>query len=240
MARDFFPGVDPIGKRLKMAKTDDAQHAWFTILGVARDVRSYALENKPRPQIYTTVEQNTDNEMTFIVRAEGVPLTSLERVVRVQMKALDPSLPLANFRTLEGLMARSIARPRFGTFLLGLFAVTALVLTGVGLYAVVAYATSQRTREIGIRMALGARGQHVLGLVLGQGMLPVLIGLGLGTAGSLALTRLLVNQLYEIKPTDPLTFLGVIGVLTLVTLAACILPARRAASIDPMEALREF
>jgi len=238
IARTFFSGTDPLGKRLKMARTDEEQHPWFTIIGVAGDVRSYGLEVKPRPQIYTTVEQNTDNDMTLVVRAETMPAASLERAIRHEMKSLDPALPLANFRTMESLLANAVARPRFSTFLLGLFAATALLLTAVGLYGVVAYATSQRAREIGIRIALGARGRNVLALVIRQGMLPALIGLAAGIAGALALTRLLANQLYEVQATDPLTFLCVIAVLLLVALAACYVPARRAAKVDPMVALR--
>ena len=238
IARTFFSGADPIGKRLKMARADEEQHSWFTIIGVAGDVRSYGLEVKPRPQIYTTVEQNTDNEMTLLVRAETMPAASLERAIRAEMKSLDPALPLANFRTMESLVANAVARPRFTTFLLSLFAITALLLTAVGLYGVVAYATSQRTREIGIRIALGAGGGNVLALVVRQGMLPAVIGLAIGLAGALTLTRLLANQLYEVKATDPLTFLGVTAVLLLVALAACFLPARRAATTDPMVVLR--
>ena len=238
IARNFFSSADPIGKRLKMARTDEEQHPWFTIIGVAGDVRSYGLEVRARPQIYTTVEQNTDNEMTLIVRAETMPGASLVRAIRAEMKSLDPALPLANLRTMESLVANAIARPRFSTFLLGLFATTALALTLVGLYGVVAYAVNQRTREIGIRIALGAGQRRILALIVGQGMFPALLGLAIGVAGALALTRLLANQLYEVKPTDPLTFLAVITVLLLLALAACFIPARRAAKVDPMEALR--
>src|SRR6185369_10084453 len=127
IARTFFSATDPIGKRLKMARTDEEQNPWFTIIGVAGDVRGYGLEVKPRPQVYTTVEQNTDNEMTFIVRAETMPTGSLERAIRPEMKSLDPALPLANFRTMESLLANAVARPRFSTFLIGLFATTALL-----------------------------------------------------------------------------------------------------------------
>ncbi|MBI3415457.1 MAG: ABC transporter permease [Verrucomicrobia bacterium] len=238
IARTFFSGADPIGKRLKMARMDEEQHLWFTIIGVAGDVRSYGLEVKPRPQVYTTVEQDTDNEMTFIVRAGTMPVVSLERAIRTEMKSLDPALPLANFRTMESLMVNAVARPRFSTILLGLFAAMAFALTVVGLYGVVAYAVNQRTREVGIRMALGASGRNVLALVIRQGMLPALIGLAIGLASALALTRVLASQLYEVKATDPLTFLGVVAVLLLVALTACLVPARRAARVDPMAALR--
>jgi putative ABC transport system permease protein len=238
LARAFFSGANPIGKRLKIARTDDPQHPWFIIVGVVRDVRSYGLDVKPRPQIYTTVEQNTDNVMTFVARASYSPVALLERPFRTQMKSLDPALPLANFRTMEGLVADAISRPRFSTVLLVLFAVTALLLTAVGLYGVVAYATTQRTREIGIRVALGASGRNVLTLILGQGMFPAIAGLAIGLVGAFALTRLLANQLYEIKATDPMTFLGATTLLLLVVLAACWLPARRATKINPVDALR--
>jgi putative ABC transport system permease protein len=238
LARTFFPAANPIGNRLKMARSDEAQHAWFTIVGVVGDVRSYGLDVKPRPQIYTAVEQNTDNMLTFVVRARTSPALFLERSLRSQMKSLDPTLPLANFRTMESLMARAVSRPRFSTFLLILFASTALVLTAVGLYGVVAYATAQRRREIGIRVALGASKRNVLMLIIAQGVMPALIGLVIGLAGALALTRLLTNQLYEVKATDPLTFLGVTTLLLLVVVAACWIPASRAARINPVEALR--
>jgi predicted permease len=238
MARAFFSGADPVGKRLKIARADEQQHPWFNIVGVASDVRSYALDAKPRPQIYTSVEQNTDDAMTFIVCAGAVPPASLERGIRAEMKSLDPALPLANFRTMDSLVANAVARPRFSTFLLGLFAITALILTAIGLYGVVAYATTQRTREIGIRIALGASGRTILALVIGQGMLPALVGMAVGLAGALALTRLLANQLYEVNATDPLTFICVTALLLLVAFAACFLPARRASRVDPMAALK--
>jgi putative ABC transport system permease protein len=237
IARTFFSGADPIGKRLKLGGTSEKQ-PWWTIVGVVRDVRSYGLEVKPRPQVYTTVEQNTDNVMTLIIRAETMPAALLEPAIRAEIKSLDPALPLANFRTMESLLTNAVARPRFSTFLPGLLAATALLLTVVGLYGVVAYSVSQRTREIGIRIALGASGRSVLRLVIRQGMSPAVIGLAIGIAGALALTRSLANQLYEVKPTDPMTFAGVGCILLLVALAACWLPARRAAKVDPMEALR--
>jgi putative ABC transport system permease protein len=188
--------------------------------------------------VYSPLDQDTQNEMTFVVRADAASAASMEGEIRAEMKSMDPALPVANFRTMQNLVANAVARPRFSAFLFGSFAVIALILTAIGLYGVVAYATAQRTREIGIRVALGASARNVLGLVIRQGMFPALIGLGIGVGGALSLTRFLASQLYEVKATDPLTFLGAAALLLVVALAACCIPARRATQIDPMEALR--
>ena len=235
IARAFFPGADPVGKRLKLAGLDKP---WITIAGVVKDVRGYSLELKPRPQVYVPFDQDTQNEMTFVVRAEAGPARALEKAIRSEMKSLDNALPLANFRTMEQLVSSAIARPRFSALLLGLFAGTALLLTVVGLYGVVAYAASQRTREVGIRLALGASERNILNLIIQQGMRPALVGLALGIAGALGLTRLLASQLYEIKPTDPVSFASAALLLSLVALIACYLPARRATKVDPIQSLR--
>ena len=166
-------------------------------------------------------------------------MPSLESTLRREMKLIDPTLPVANFRTIEVLVSNALAKPRFSSFLMGLFAILALLLTMVGLYGVVAYTVSQRMRELGIRLALGARRWGVVRLVVVQGMRPALAGLVIGVAGALGLTRLLGAQLFEIKPTDPATFIGVSLVILAVTLLACWLPARRAARLDPMVVLRQ-
>ncbi|HEU4389079.1 MAG TPA: ABC transporter permease, partial [Blastocatellia bacterium] len=228
LARDFFVGVDPLGKRLKLGGTDEAT-PWFTVVGVARDVRGHALEAAAGPQVYRPLEQDTDNRMTFVVRTEAMPAASLERAVRAEMKSIDSALPVANLRTMESLVESAVARPRFSTLLVGLFAATALVLTVVGLYGVVAYTVSQRTHEIGIRIALGASRRSVLALIVRQGVLPAAIGLVIGLVCGLAVTRSLATQLYEVTPNDPLTFVCVSLILLLVALAACWVPARRAA-----------
>jgi len=237
IARNFFHGADPLGKRLKLNGTAEGI-PWLTIVGVARSVRGHSLEAEPRPIVYLPGEQRIRNVMTFVVRTEASSAAALEQPIRAAMKSLDPAMPLAKYRRMESLVANSVARPRFSAFLLSLFAATALTLTVVGLYGVVAYGVSQRTREIGIRIALGAGGRNILALIIRQGMAPALAGLAIGVAGALALTRLLETQLYEVKPTDPATFIGVGLILPLVALAACWLPARRAAKVDPVEALR--
>ncbi len=237
LARAFFPLADPIGKRLKLGNPG-ADQPWVTVVGVARDVRGYTLEMKPRPEFYVPFGQDTQNEMTFVVRAAPASAASVEKAIRSEMKALDPALPLANFHTMDGLLSNAVARPRFTTFLLDLFAGTALMLTLVGLYGVVAYGVSQRTRELGIRTALGAQRLDLLALVITQGMRPALAGLALGVAGAFGLTRFLASQLFEINPTDPVTLTVVSLVLAVVAFLACWVPARRAARVDPMVALR--
>jgi putative ABC transport system permease protein len=235
LARQFFPGEGAVGKRIKRVLSD---REWRTIVGVARDVRSFALEAQPRPQLYHPHAQSPYSAMTMAVRADATALPALRSAIQQKLKRLDAALPVANYRTMPELVAKATARPRFSALLLGLFAAAALMLTVVGLYGVISYGVNQRRREIGIRMALGAQRQNTLAMIIGQGMRPVCVGMLVGMAGAFGLMRLLANQLYEIKPTDPATF-GIVALgLLLVSLIACYLPARRAAKMDPMEALR--
>jgi putative ABC transport system permease protein len=237
IARELFAGTDPLGKRVKLGRHTDNE-PWLKIVGVVPDTRAFALDVKAKPQVYEPLDQDTQNEMTFVVRGDGASDVAIERAIRSEMTSLDSALPVANFRAMESLVSNAVARPRFSAFLFGVFAAMALLLTAIGLYGVVAFATSQRTREIGIRVALGASTRSVLTLVIRQGLLPAMLGLGIGMAGSLSLTRLLGSQLYEVRPNDPLTILCVATLLLSVALAACCIPARRAIRIDPMTALR--
>jgi predicted permease len=235
LAHQFFPAGDAVGKRIKRVLSEGD---WRTIVGVVRDVRSFALEVQARPQIYSPHAQSPYDVMWMAVRADATALPSLRSAIQREFKQLDAMLPLANFRTMPELVEKAVARPRFSTLLLGLFAAAALLLTIVGLYGVVAYGVNQRTREIGIRMALGAQRQNVLALVIRQGMQPAIAGVCIGMVSALALMRLLAGQLYEVKTTDPATFGIVAFGLLIVSMVACYIPARKATKIDPMAALR--
>jgi putative ABC transport system permease protein len=235
LARQFFPEGDAVGKRIKRVLRDKD---WRTIVGVVRDVRGHALETRARPQFYRPHAQAPYGRMTMAIRADATALPSLRSAIQQEFKQLDAALPVANYRTMGELVAKAVARPRFSALLLGLFASAALMLTVVGLYGVVAYGVNQRTREIGIRMALGAQRQNLLALVIRQGMRPALVGVGIGWVSAFALMRLLTSQLYEIKPTDPATFSVVALGLLFVSLVACYIPARRAMKVDPLIALR--
>jgi putative ABC transport system permease protein len=175
--------------------------------------------------------------MTFVIRTQG-EARSVASAARNVIRTLDPEQPVADVRTMESLIGNSVARARFNTLLLAIFAVVALLLAGVGIYGVMAYSVAQRTHEIGVRMALGARAADVLRLIIKQGMRLATAGVAIGLACSLALTRLMKTLLFDVSATDPLTFIGIPLLLALAAMAACFIPARRAAKVDPMAALR--
>jgi predicted permease len=231
LARDCFPNEDPIGRQLLYGK--DA----YEIVGIVGDVRMRRLNTKIPGMVYRSTSGDAWRGATLIVRTTGEPRAFAESV-RKAILELDSEQPVSNVRTLEEVVARSVGDRRLTALLLGLFACAALALAAVGLYGVVAYAVVQRTREIGIRVALGANRHDVVLLMLRQGMILVVLGLGLGIAGAFGLTPLLRNLLYEVKPADPLSFIVVSLVLLLVALVASWLPARRASRVDPMIALR--
>ena len=179
----------------------------------------------------------TYSGMTLVLRAQGEP-TAIANAARNVIRTLDPEQPVADVRPMESLIGTSVARARFNTLLLTIFAVVALLLASLGIYGVVAYSVAQRTREIGVRMALGARRMDVLRLVVRRGMTLALGGVAIGVAASFALTRLMETLLFNVSATDPLTFAGIPLLLIFVALLACLIPARRAAKVDPMVALR--
>jgi putative ABC transport system permease protein len=236
MTRLFFANVDPIGKRLRVTRRGGPAVS-CEIIGVVKDSKYLSLGEDPTPFIFFPHQQSYSPTMTLLVRANGDP-KSLTAAVRQQVQALDPNLPLFNVVTLSENISISLFPARFGALLLGGFGLLALVLATVGIYGVMSYTVSKRTHEIGIRMALGAQANNVLRLVVGQGLLLALIGVGVGLAGAFALTRVVKSFLYGLGATDLVTFAAISLLLFLVALAACFIPARRATKVDPLVALR--
>ncbi len=237
MARRYFPNQDPIGKRIKQGGADRPQASWMEVVGVVGDVKYTGLDATAQATFYEPYLQNPSRGMYLVVRGATDPL-NLASTIRHEVWALDKDLPVTRLKTMEQLLYESVAEPRFRTLLLGIFAAVALVLASVGIYGVMAYAVTQRTNEIGIRMALGAQSRDILGLVVGQGLKLALIGVALGLAGAFAVTRALSTLLYGVSTTDAATFAGLALLLVAVALLACYIPARRAAKVDPMLALR--
>ena len=233
-ARTYFPGEDPIGKRIDFGWETTG---WQEIVGVVGDVKHYELEEAALPATYVPQLQRPSLSMTVVLRTTADP-RSLSAAVRSQVFLLDKDQPISRVRVMEEVVSASVASRRLSMVLVAGFAVVALALAAVGLYGVMSYVVTQRTQEIGVRMALGARAGDVLGLVLRQGMSLVLLGVGLGLAAALALTRLMASLLYGISATDFPTFAVIALLLTTVALLACYLPARRATRVDPMVALR--
>ena len=232
-ARGFFPGRDAIGQRLVVDMGDTVPGE---IVGVVSDIKQTALDESEKPTVYYTFSHLPIGFMTLVVRS-AAPRQQLAAVSRV-VRQLDPDLPLADVATMEELIADSVSQPRFHSLLILIFASVALLLAAVGLYGVLAYSVAQRTREIGIRMALGAAHGDILRLVVGQGLGLVALGLLIGLGTALGLTRFLSSFLFGVTPTDPVTYAGVALLLAAVALAASYIPARRAMRVDPMVALR--
>lgn len=236
LARRYFDGRDPVGGTM---------YTWgdtLTVVGVVGDVAHNGITAprkvryyRPHAQIRGSV--GTQRSLTLVIETQGPPLSVLE-AVRAEIRAVDPAVPVARVRTLDDVLASSVAQPRFALILLGAFAGIALVLALVGIYGVLSYVVSRRTREIGVRLALGAERGRVVGLVVRQGMAVALVGVAVGTGGALLLSGLMEQMLYQVTPTDPLTFVGVPLLFSVVALVACLLPAARAARVDPARALR--
>jgi len=238
MAKKYFPDEDPIGKGINVT---NGPETFREIVGIVGDVKQYGPAQPTTVQTYEPFLQNPFSGMTLVVRTEGNP-TALTSAIRSQVLAIDKDQPIARTRPLEQVLSESIAKERFAMLLLGAFGAVALILAAVGLYGVMSYAVTQRTHELGIRMALGARSGDVLRLVVGQGMTLALVGVGIGLGGALVgafvLKRLMANLLFATGATDPLTFAGISVLLAGVALGACLVPARRAIKVDPMIALR--
>jgi putative ABC transport system permease protein len=237
MARELWPNESALGKRIKFPGSEKNQQPWRTVVGVVKDVSQYGLDRKIPMQLYLPDAQFPTPAMTLIVRSGAEP-SNLVAAIRNEIGAIDPDQAISGIATMEQLLADSIALRRFSMLLLITFACVALVLAAIGIYGVVSYTVTQRTHEIGIRIALGAQSRDVLKMVLGAGLKLVLSGIALGLIGAFASTRLMSSLLFGVSTTDPLTFAAVASVLALVALAACLIPARRAMKVDPMVALR--
>ena len=235
-ARRMWPGEDPIGKRVKLGGIDKP---WWTVVGVTGDVRHVGLDAAPDMQMYVPHRQwpYPDGLMVFVIRTAGKP-TAISSVAQQAIHSIDPLQPISRIVPLEDYVGLSVQGRRFALILIGAFAAIALALSIVGIYGVTAYTVSQRTREIGIRAALGAQRAELFGLLLRQGMVLVLSGIVAGVLASIALTRFLASLLFDVQPTDPLTFATVVLLLVVVAAAACFFPARRAMRVDPVVALR--
>jgi putative ABC transport system permease protein len=248
MARRYWPGENPIGKRAALdfeamrfypdrAPDFDLALGLREIVGVVADVKHVGLAGETVPEFYAPLAQRPTRDMTLVVRTAADP-AGLLSLARREVYSLDKDQPIDNASTMSEWLVASVAQPRFNFLLLNVFAAVALALAALGIYGVLAWTVAQRTQEIGIRMALGARTEDVFRLMIGQGMKPALLGVALGLFGAAALTRLMKTLLFEISATDPLTFITVASLLTFVALLACWIPARRATKVDPMIALK--
>jgi len=246
MAERFWPGEDPIGKRFKTPFRDayGAANAWIQIVGVVDDVKYGAVEDPAEPTLYLPAWQplGTPSVLSFapdsLVIRTATHAAPLIAAVKREMRSIDQAMPVSDVSTMRERAARVTSRYRYGALLMGMFAALGLVLSAIGVYGVMAFSVSARTREFGVRLALGAQPRDILRLVIVKGVVLVLAGVGLGLAGALAITRVLASQLYEVRPTDPVTFFGVSALLIGVGLLACYIPARRATRVEPMVALR--
>jgi predicted lysophospholipase L1 biosynthesis ABC-type transport system permease subunit len=237
MAREIFaPGTDAVGQRIRLFDPADEDSSWHTIVGVVGDARYRDLRD-PRWDVYVPYRQFTFPVRYVTVRTASDPAAFAE-IVRREVAALDPNQAVTALKTTSQLFSENVARPRFNTLLLGLLSIIAGLLAAVGIYGVMSYSVQQRTHEIGIRLALGARPRDVLRLVVRQGMALAMVGIGSGLVVAIAATRLMQGLLYGVSALDPLTFFGMTIALTGVALLASYVPARRATKVDPMVALR--
>jgi putative ABC transport system permease protein len=238
MSRRYWPGQDPVGAHIKGQDPRGHDDQWLTIIGVVRDMHRSGLENTTTPHVYEWYRQagvsGTDN---LVVRAAGDP-RALATSLRVTVRAEASTAILSSVNTVEDLLSEQLAPRRFQAWLLGLFSSFALLLAGIGIYSVMHYAVAQRTHEIGVRIALGARPVHVIGLVETEGLRLAMAGMSLGLIGALIFSHLMSSLLFGVHPTDPLTLTAVVSVLMVAALVACYIPARRAMRVDPMIALR--
>jgi predicted permease len=237
--KELLPHTNPIGARIDWTRAPAPQQ-WMTIVGVVADVKDSGLDQPVDPAVYAPFSQSDEvwrRWMTLVLRTAG-PVAGLVDAAKKQVWSVDSQIPVSDILSMEDLMADSLAQQRFNMLLLALFAALALILAAVGIYGLMAYAVSQRTHEIGVRLAIGAQRRDVLRLVVRDGVKLAFYGIAIGIAAACGLTRLMSSLLFDVKPTDPPTFAAVAALLAIVALAACYIPARRATRVDPMVALR--
>jgi putative ABC transport system permease protein len=237
LVRRYFPGEDPVGRRLRPGGPDEPGAPWYTIVGVVGNVRHLGMVAAPSPEIYTLQAQDPWRGMTIVVRTEPDPW-AMAAAVKNQLWAVDPDLPISGMASMTQVLSDSLWPSRILTYLQGIFAAIALLVASVGLYAVVSQSVTLRRHEFGVRLAVGAEPAQILRLVLSQGLKLILLGMGVGLLGAIALARSLTALLPVVSPTDPWTFAAAALLLAVVALTACWQPARRAARVDPMVALR--
>jgi len=237
LARRYFPGEDPIGKRVTTDDPRESSAVWLTIVGVVGDVRHRGLAEEPEPEMYVAHEQYPNRGMSFVIRV-GLSPERIAPEVNDEIAALDPKLPIYNIRTMERMVSESIAQRRLSTMLFGVFAGIALVLASIGIYGVVSYNVAERGQEIAIRRALGAERAEILRMVIGQGMVPVVSGAGIGLGLAFVVARGLSGLLFDISRFDLAAYAVVPLLLGVVALLAIYVPARRAMRVDPIAALK--
>jgi putative ABC transport system permease protein len=235
LARTYWPDENPVGKRVRTSPNSDSP--WYSIVGVVGDARNFGLDAEARHEIYASYLQDPSARARLVIRTASDP-ERLVGAVRGEVQAIDKDLAISQVSTMETLIANSVSQRRLNILLLSIFAGVALILASIGIYGVISYSVSQRTHEMGIRLALGARPLDIIKLIVTQGAKLAIIGVAIGLAVAFALTRVLVSLLYGVSATDPVIFLAMSGLLVAVALLACYIPARRAAKVDPMVALR--
>jgi predicted permease len=241
LAKRFYPGRSPIGQRVQPSFGPNSP--WFTIVGVVKDVKQGGLDQPAGTELYFLNEQAprlvgfSFTQMNVVLKSTR-PLEALAPAIRSAVRQMDASLPIVQLRTMDEVIGASVTRQRFLSLLLGIFAAVALTLAAIGTYGILSYMVTERQREIGIRMALGADNGQVMRMIMGQGLTIAVIGIAIGVAGAYALSRLTASLLYGVSPSDPLTFATVAAVITVVATAACVVPTRRAMRVDPLEAIR--
>jgi putative ABC transport system permease protein len=235
--RAFFPNEDALGKSIALGWGGEPGGDLRQIVGVVGDVHSFGLEESPEPTVYAPIMQRTDRSISIVARTDGTP-ANLAAPLRSLVRDLDREVPVYSVQTMDERVSSSVGRQRFYASLIAIFAAVALVLSAVGLYGVIAYAVSQRTHELGVRVALGATGDRISRMVIGEGLVLTAIGIAIGAFASFFAGRLVSSLLFGVTALDPMTLGGVVFVLVAVAMLASWLPARRAARVDPLVAMR--